>query len=168
MKFGRWRVENTIDGSKHLFMVNQEGNSSLFVLKLDPIHVVENIVELLGEKQHPNILRLIDYSLNPSFTVSEYCELGDLESFDFKGWDDKRKLDMCKGIFTGVEFIHDRGFNKHDNNPKNIFIKSDGTAVIGDLDGLQKIGNGVSLSRKMGSVYRFFIEQLMIRLIYLI
>lgn len=165
-QFGEWKVEKELaevekylDPNSRIYLVHKKGYKTRFVLKIErDTHAVKRIKQLATDSYHPNVLHVVDFSEDPEmpYTVSEYCSYGMLKKFDYSGISEMGWLRMCNELFDGMEYIHYRGFNKMDNNPKNIFLKKQDeriVPVIADLESLSPRNGRITDS--MGGVSNY-------------
>ncbi len=84
---------------------------------------------------HPNILRINAYgeAKGKPFLVSEYCSGGSLSDQKKPLGGPLEILSMFKTICEGVMFAHTNNIVHRDIKPDNIFLRSDGTPVLGDF-----------------------------------
>jgi serine/threonine protein kinase len=84
---------------------------------------------------HENVLRLVDFDLSgPRLCiVSEYCRRG---SLDRGGWTRGTVLEVLRDfrqVCRGVAYAHEYGVIHRDIKPANIFLREDGSLVVGDF-----------------------------------
>jgi serine/threonine protein kinase len=141
-KFGKWIIQKALDegGQSHTFLVNEVGHEERgeFVLKRlknkTRIARFAKEIEAVKTLSNPNVLRLEDFSLenDPPFLVAEYCAGGPLSKQDLsqKTILDRFRLFEC--ICKGVAHAHSKSIIHRDLKPDNIFLRKDGTPVVGD------------------------------------
>jgi len=98
-------------------------------------------IEALKKIDHPNILKIIDYDLDPAegnpYYVSEYCKGKSLDKAQ-PFWHNsiEEKFRLCKEICAGLQAAHhhDPIIIHRDLKPANIYLRSiEGPAVLGDF-----------------------------------
>jgi serine/threonine protein kinase len=96
--------------------------------------------EKLSKKHHDNVLDFVTTHVDEEndilFIITEYCDGGDLWDAivdgRFAGKGEKIKR-MFLQILDGVESMHNAGVFHRDLKPENVFLKRNGTPVIGDF-----------------------------------
>jgi|GEM_PF-1859274 len=147
-EFGPWEIVDKLNHD-HLFKVriSNRPTGSEYVLKTlfhssregkDFYSGFRKEITVLKQLNHPNVLELVDYDLNPlnPYFVTPFYNMGSLEDMLplRKNW--KRRI--TKGIIRGYSYLHQQGIIKFDNNPKNIFLHQNTTkklprAIVGDF-----------------------------------
>ena len=94
-------------------------------------------IEATTRLDHPNIVKIVDYSLNHDspFIVTEYCHGGSIATSD-PYWrnDPVATLVVFEQILGAVDVAHSNGVLHRDIKPNNIFLKSaKGPPVVGDF-----------------------------------
>ncbi|ACS33301.1 PEGA domain-containing protein [Thermococcus gammatolerans] len=106
---------------------------------------------------HPNIVRLYKADILPiPYLEMEYVEgvnlngktIRDLDKYP-KPVDEKKALQLIRGIAEGLKYAHSKGIYHNDLKPLNVLLKSDLTPKITDW-GLAKISARSSLSTHSG------------------
>jgi serine/threonine protein kinase len=89
------------------------------------------------ELSHPNVIKVIDYDLESRrpYLVAEYCSGGPLSEFDFARVPIIDRLRMFAAICRGAGHAHSNNPTviHRDIKPENIFLREDGTPVVGDF-----------------------------------
>jgi serine/threonine protein kinase len=89
------------------------------------------------ELSHPNVIRVIDYVLEADrpYLVAEYCSHGTLGDADLSQLSIIERLRLFASITRGVAHAHSQKppIIHRDIKPNNIFIREDGTPVVGDF-----------------------------------
>lgn len=141
-------------GTDELYAVKQmnrhkiETNSILSDLLKTEVSVMHNIT-------HPNILHLHEFmeSKNSYYLVIDYCDNGDLEDHMKKtskgGFPEQQCIYYLKQIMNGFQELRKHKIMHRDFKLANIFLKKDGTVVIGDF-GFAKSGVDMT-STKLGT-----------------
>lgn len=98
------------------------------------VHRFEREVEALKSIQHPGILKLIDSNLNERWFVSEYLPKGTLAAAlsTYRG-DALLALKGFRTIVEAVAELHGKGYVHRDIKSNNVFMRSDGSLVLGDF-----------------------------------
>lgn len=89
----------------------------------------------LTKLQHPGTLKIIETSEESEtpFFIAEYCEGYDLSKANLSGKDLLAKLQMFRQVCDAVAAAHNAGILHRDLKPQNIFIRKDGSIVVGDF-----------------------------------
>ena len=149
-KFPGWKIVGSLDegGQAHVHLVRavSDNDGPTYVLKslknsADPARLARFAQEIEAYRKltHTNILRLIDVGNDAKgrpFLVSEYCERGSLEKEyqQQQTWQDFSEiLRMFLAVVSGLALAHRSGVIHRDLKPANIFLRADGTPVIGDF-----------------------------------
>lgn len=98
----------------------------------------EKEVDAISKLHHPNVLHLIDSDVKAEprpYLVTEYCRRGNLEENKAAVLALHRddRLNLFAQILDGVSAIHDAKTVHRDIKPANIFLRADGTPVVGDF-----------------------------------
>lgn len=85
--------------------------------------------------KHPNLIRVFEAQIDcdKPYIVSEYCERGTLSDQELYKLTLLERLCLFKAICDGVAFAHANQVIHRDLKPDNIFVKTDGTPVVGDF-----------------------------------
>jgi hypothetical protein len=145
-KFGKWVVKDSLSGGgqSDTFRVYEEGNEAggYYVLKV--LKNLDNVkrrqrfrseVRVASRLSHPNLIRVIDADLDfeKPYHVTEYCSGGSLSPAILQGKTLTERLTLFQSICKGVAYAHAHGVVHRDLKPLNIFIRADGTPVVGDF-----------------------------------
>jgi hypothetical protein len=132
-------------GQSIVDLVTREGDSTEYVRKrlknIDSPERRSRFAQELraySELRHKNILRLIDFDMDPPgkhrpYVVTEYCTGGSLEDGNWPRGTIRQVLEDFLQVCDGLAHAHDRGVVHRDIKPANIFLRSDGTIAIGDF-----------------------------------
>ncbi|GJP48951.1 hypothetical protein CLOM_g8221 [Closterium sp. NIES-68] len=117
----------------------------------------------MADKNHPNIVRLLGFSVGgdvrtriEQILIYEFVTNGDLQQWldsnapqcmSLQQW-----LDTLIGVARGLEYLHSFGFVHRDIKPANILISADMQAKVSDFD-LVRAGEGTTVgsTRVMGT-----------------
>ena len=141
-KYGDWNDLESIGegGQGQVFKVKKGDDDREYVLKrlknIKRIHRFEREIKaIISLNSHPNILQYIDHDLssNNPYLVTEFCEKGSLDKLDFSSYSTSKKLNLFKGICSGMAYVHINNIVHRDLKPANIFLRSDNTPVVGDF-----------------------------------
>ena len=142
-QFGEWREVRFLrkTGQALTYLVSREGDQSaeLFVLKLlkdrNRLGRFRREVAAGLALAHPNLVRVIESNLDERepFIVSEFCTRGHLTVDNTGGMTLTERLTLFSGICEGIAYAHRQGVVHRDVKPDNVFLKEDGTPVVGDF-----------------------------------
>lgn len=147
-KWGNWIAERPLgstSGQGDTFLVYREDDAdrNLFVLKQikgkgpfgNRIERFRNEILAGMRLDHPNITRVIDPELDQPkpFIVTEYCAGGVLSPTALRGRTLLERIALFRGICDGVAYAHAQGVVHRDLKPDNIFLRADGSPVVGDF-----------------------------------
>ena len=138
-----WTIVESLGegGQGWTFKAHRKGDPSkrLFVLKRlknkDRLARFEREIAALTKLQHPGILKIIETSRKGEapYFVAEYCEGPDLGKADLSRMDLLTKLQLFREASDAVAAAHSTGILHRDLKPQNIFIRKDGSIVVGDF-----------------------------------
>lgn len=128
-------------GQGRAFLVNSDRfPDEYFVLKClknaNRIMRFKVEVDACSRLDHPNILRVLEYSTDDpkgAYMVTEYCEGGTLAEANLTKWTALEKIDLFSLICEAVACAHENGITHRDLKPENIFLRKDGSPVVGDF-----------------------------------
>jgi serine/threonine-protein kinase ULK/ATG1 len=148
-----------------VYLAKKTGTEDLYAVKQMNRHKIENNeilagllkteVSVMHNINHPNILHLYEFmeSSNSYYLVINYCDKGDLEEHMKKtskdGFKEELTVYYLKQIMNGFQELRKNKIMHRDFKLANIFLKSDGTVVIGDF-GFAKSGVEMT-STKLGT-----------------
>jgi serine/threonine protein kinase len=89
------------------------------------------------ELDHPKIIKVVDYDLEADrpYLVTEHCSGGSLADFDLSNLSVVDRLQLFAAVCRGVGYAHSQKptIIHRDIKPDNIFLREDGTPVVGDF-----------------------------------
>jgi serine/threonine protein kinase len=142
----RWEwIEDLSEGRQaHTFKVCEKNkpDGKLYVLKRlkNPKRTArfDREIEVCRLLNHPNILKVEDCGVIPDknrrpFFVSEYCERGNLAAQAMPPGSLIETVTLFNQICHGVAHAYDKGIVHRDIKPENVFLRSNGTPVVGDF-----------------------------------
>jgi len=95
----------------------------------------------LNDRPHPNIVKLLDYDINPTYMVMELMN-GSLRG---KTFDKDTATRIILDVLSGLKHAHEKGIIHRDIKPSNILLDANGRAKVSDW-GIAKISD-MSTSR---------------------
>jgi len=138
-----WRIVESLGegGQGWTFKVRRSGDSNrnLYVLKRlknkERLSRFRSEIAALTKLQHPGILKIVETSEESEtpFFVAEYCEGYDLSKANLSSKDLLTKLQMFRQVCDAVAAAHNANILHRDLKPQNIFIRKDGSVVVGDF-----------------------------------
>lgn len=140
----RWEVVRSIGtgGQSEVFLVKdlQDSNQKEFALKrfrnVQRISRFETEVEALLKLDHPHIIRIEDYDLDPGtpFVVMEYCRLGNLTNLSRGATSDyESAFEIFDAVCDALQYAHNHNVVHRDIKPANILRRDDGAVVVADF-----------------------------------
>ena len=139
----RWRIVEQLreGGQGWTYTVRRSGSSDqkLYVLKRlknkSRIERFRREIEALQKLQHPSILRIVEASAESEepFFVSEFCDGLDLDRANLSGTTLESKLGIFRQVCDAIAAAHKAEILHRDLKPSNVFIRKDGSAVVGDF-----------------------------------
>jgi len=89
---------------------------------------------LLSGFDHPNIVKIFDFKLNPPTITMEYCAQGSLRQLLNKGikLPVKYKIFLIHSICSGLYYVHSKGIVHGDLKCDNILLSDDKRVKIGE------------------------------------
>jgi serine/threonine protein kinase len=138
-----WKIVESLGegGQGYTFKVCRSGDPDrqLYVLKRlknkERLSRFKSEIAALTKLQHPGILKIIETSgeSETPFFVAEYCEGYDLSKANLSSKDLLTKLQMFRQVCDAVAAAHKPNILHRDLKPQNIFIRKDGSIVVGDF-----------------------------------
>lgn len=139
----RWKIDKSLDegGQAHTYLVTDTTGEYEGVWVMKRLKNPNRIGRFRREIQaglslsHPNILQIIDHDLDAKkpYLVSEYCSGGPLSKMDISNHSIVDKLHLFEAICSAVGHAHSNRIVHRDIKPDNIFLREDGTPVVGDF-----------------------------------
>jgi serine/threonine protein kinase len=139
----RWTIVESLGegGQSWTYTVRHSGgpDRNLYVLKRlknkERLARFRTEIAALGKLQHPGILKIIETSEESEtpFFISEYCEGYDLSKANLSSKDVLTKLQIFRQVCDAVAAAHNADILHRDLKPQNIFIRKDGSIVVGDF-----------------------------------
>jgi len=134
--FGKvYKVRIDIDGKKTVAAMKRVGNNTdLSKEILDELNIFSKL------KRHPNLLLFYGITTNQIHFLSEYCAKGSLDKLhkDLDLASEDRFWQVVEGVLKGLAALHKSGLVHRDIACRNLFMKEDGSVVLGDF-GLSRI-----------------------------
>lgn len=91
-------------------------------------------IESLRDVLHPNLVRIIDGNPAECWFVMEYFPNGTLaDKLGYYSRNPLKALIDFSGVVEGVVQLHQKGIIHRDIKPGNIFVRGDGSLVLGDF-----------------------------------
>lgn len=138
----RWVIEEHLGegGQGWTYKVRRSGpkENQLYVLKRlknkDRLQRFRSEIAVLTKLHHPGILRIIETAEESEepFFVSEFCEGPDLGKANLAAMDLLARLRVFRQVCDAVAVAHKANILHRDLKPSNIFLRNDGSAVVGD------------------------------------
>ena len=156
-KIGKYRLFKKLGKGQFgvVYLARKEGTDELFAVKqmnrakIESNEILSGLfnteVSVMHNINHENILHLHELmeSSNSYYLVLDYCDSGDLEEHMKKtskgGFPEETAVFYLKQIANGFQELRKNKIMHRDFKMANIFLKSDGTVVIGDF-GFAKSG----------------------------
>jgi len=141
-------------GNARAFIADWKGIKCVFkVFKMNGFQDEQDFREfereslLASSLHHPNIVRFIGVSLDPTRIgiLLEFCEKGDLEGVILREKESfvrEKKIRVLIDIARGIMYLHSKNVIHRDIKPKNVFLRSDDSVVIGDFGVSRFLGQG--------------------------
>jgi len=139
----RWTIVESLGegGQGWTYTVRRSGgpDRNLYVLKRlknkERLSRFKTEIAALGKLQHPGILKIIETSEESEtpFFIAEYCEGYDLSKANLSSKDLLTKLQIFRQVCDAVAAAHNADILHRDLKPQNIFIRKDGSIVVGDF-----------------------------------
>jgi hypothetical protein len=139
----RWTIVESLGegGQGWTYTVRRSGgpDRNLYVLKRlknkERLPRFKTEIAVLTKLQHPGILKIIETSEESElpFFVAEYCEGSDLSKANLSSKDLLTKLQMFRQVCDAVAAAHNADILHRDLKPQNIFVRKDGSTVVGDF-----------------------------------
>jgi serine/threonine protein kinase len=143
--FGPWNVVRVLGegGQAHTYVVQRKDDPDQreYVLKrlknLNRVERFEREIAVCSRFRHPNVLSVIEHGADAKgkpFLVTEYCSGGSLAEHPFPvGTPVLPVLERFRQICAGAAYAQGHDIVHCDIKPENIFLREDGTPVLGDF-----------------------------------
>ena len=123
------------------------------------IQLLQNELSILGEKSHPNIIRIIDLVEDNKnyYIVSEVVKGGELfkRLTQVSTFTEQSAADIIYQVMLGLNYLHRQNITHRDLKPENILLVSDSAECfdikIADLGFAQKFDKSSGLSLVLGT-----------------
>lgn len=139
----KWQTFESLGegGQGWAFKARRSGDQSgqIYVLKRlknkERLKRFQSEVTALARLQHPGILKIIETGEDESgpFFISEYCEGSDLGKTLLSGRDLLFRLQLFRQVCDAIAAAHNAAILHRDLKPSNIFLRNDGSVVVGDF-----------------------------------
>jgi len=138
----KWEADLGEGGQSHVFRVvrSDEPEGPHYVLKrlknLKRIDRFNREIEACQKLDHPNIIKIIAHETDPKgrpFIVTEYCAGGSLAGKKPPLGSIPVVLRLFRQVCAGAAHAHTHGVIHRDLKPDNIYLREDGTPVVGDF-----------------------------------
>ena len=123
------------------------------------IELLQNELSILGEKSHPNIIRIVELIEDQDnyYIVSEVVKGGELfkRLMKMQSFTEKQAADIIVQVMLGLNYMHLQCITHRDMKPENILLVSDDpnnfTIKIADLGFAQKFDKETGLDLVLGT-----------------
>jgi serine/threonine protein kinase len=132
MQIPNYEILETIGvgGSVIVYKARREKDSSLVAIKVPDKDFVKELAVWLN-LNHPNIVKLLDYDINPRpYMVMELMN----GSLDGKTFDKDTATRIILDVLSGLKYAHEKGIIHGDIKPSNILLDANGRAKISDWE----------------------------------
>jgi Protein kinase domain len=139
----RWRIAGSVgeggQGWTYKVRRSEGSDKQLYVLKRlknkDRLPRLQREIAALTKLHHPGILRIIETSQESEepFFVAEFCGGSDLSKANLFGMDLLTRLGIFRQLCDAVASAHIIEILHRDLKPSNVFIRKDGSVVVGDF-----------------------------------
>jgi len=125
-------------GFATVYKARREKDSSLVAIKVpkDPDKDFVKELAVWLQLNHPNIVKLLDYDINPTYIVMELMN-GSLHG---KTFDKDTATRIILDVLSGLKHAHEKGIIHRDIKPSNILLDANGRAKVSDW-GIAKISD---------------------------
>jgi serine/threonine protein kinase len=134
MQIPNYEILEPIDegGSAIVYKARRKKDSLLVAIKVPKVPYKDFVKELavwLQLNDHPNIVKLLDYDINPRpYMVMELMN-GTLHG---KTFDKDTATRIILDVLSGLKYAHEKGIIHRDIKPSNILLDANGRAKISD------------------------------------
>ena len=129
---------------------NGSSDVAIKVPKVPDKDFVKELAVWLNLKDHPNIVKIIDYDINPRpYMVMELMKGGSLHG---KTFDKDTATRIILDVLSGLKYAHEKGIIHRDIKPSNILLDDNGRAKISDW-GIAKISDITTTNEAYTPIY---------------
>ena len=117
-----------------VYRARRKNDSSLVAIKVPKVLDKDFVKELAvwHNLNHPNIVKLIDYGINPRpYMVMELMKGGSLQG---KTFDKDTATRIILDVLSGLKYAHEKGIIHRDIKPSNILLDENGRAKVSDWE----------------------------------
>jgi ankyrin repeat protein len=117
-----------------VYRARRKNDSSLVAIKVPKVLDKDFVKELAvwHNLNHPNIVKLIDYGINPRpYMVMELMKGGSLHG---KTFDKDTATRIILDVLSGLKHAHEKGIIHRDIKPSNILLDENGRAKVSDWE----------------------------------
>jgi len=118
-------------GSAIVYKARREKDSLLVAIKVPKVPDKDFVKELAVwlNLNHPNIVKLLDYDINPLPHMVMELMKGSLQG---KTFDKDTATRIILDVLSGLKYAHEKGIIHRDIKPSNILLDANGRAKISD------------------------------------
>jgi len=82
--------------------------------------------------QHPNIIKYLDFSINPQFIITKYYNKGNLQRLliNKRRFEEKEALRIAEGILSAIKYSHSKNISHKNLKNSKIYIDDDKNPII--------------------------------------
>ena len=149
-------------GMAVVYLATQEATGRTVALKIMAKHLEADPsfgerflreARICAELSHPNVIAIYDIGQHESYRymAMECLPGGALKAKMTQGLKIGDSIDIVKGIASGLDYAHSKGFIHRDIKPENILFRADGSPVISDF-GIARNTDSKTQMTKTGTV----------------